>query len=138
MPASFRQALATQPFQGIAAFRSYKGDAIEACALSRMERLSESVDTLDMFSEEHDDMSSILFADAHQLAFDSEGRIMLPDELREHAGITTTACFVGRGATFQIWNPDTFKIHQEEARVRLRERGATLRLSKETPPKGEN
>jgi MraZ protein len=36
--------------------------------------------------------------------------------------------FVGRGATFQIWNPKLFEEHQEEARQRVQEKQATLKL----------
>lgn len=129
VPATFRTTLSAQDFQGIAVFRSYKAPALESCGLDRMQRLSESVDTLDLFSDEQDDLASTIFADTHQLPFDSEGRIMLPQDLMDHAGITTQACFVGRGATFQIWSPEGFAAHQEEARARLKAQKATLRLS---------
>lgn len=130
VPATFRAALSKASFQGVAAFRSYKMSAIEGCDLDRMQRLSESVDNIDLFSQEHDDLAATIFADSQQLAFDSEGRIMLPKELLEHAGITDQACFVGRGATFQIWAPEVFKEHQEKARHRLKEQNTTLKLSK--------
>jgi MraZ protein len=128
VPASFRTALSTQSFQGIVAFRSYKTVAIEAFGIDRMSLLSESVDRLDLFSEDQDDLAATLFADAHQLPFDGDGRVMLPKELKEYAGITTIAAFVGRGSTFQIWEPEAFRVHQEEARDRVRQRGAILKL----------
>lgn len=128
VPAPFRAALHTQSFQGIIAFRSYKGQMIEACGIDRMELLSQSVDHLDLFSEEHDDLASSLFADAHQLAFDGDGRILLPEILRDFAKIKEEAALVGRGTTFQIWNPQNFHDHQEKVRSRLRQRGATLKL----------
>ncbi len=49
VPASFRQALAQQSFQGVVVFRSYKFPAIEGMGIERMERLSSSVDELDLF-----------------------------------------------------------------------------------------
>ena len=103
VPAPFRAAVADQSFKGIVAFRSYREAAIEACAIDRMERLSESVDALDQFSEEQDDFASTIFADAHQLPIDGDGRIILPSALVEHAGITDAAAFVGRGGTFQVF-----------------------------------
>ena len=42
---------------------------------------------------------------ASEMPFDSQGRIILPTRLAEHAGITDRATFVGRGTRFQIWSP---------------------------------
>lgn len=128
VPATFRAAIKDQSFMGIVAFRSYRENAIEACAIDRMERMSDSVDDMDLFSDEQDDLASTIFADAHQLPIDGDGRIILPPALTEHAGITDLAAFVGRGGTFQIWNPDAFAQHQAEARTRVAQRRATLRL----------
>lgn len=135
VPATFRAALKGQSFNGIAAFRSYREATLEACAMDRMEELSRGLDALDQFSAEQDELASTIFADAHQLAIDGDGRIVLPPLLAEHAGITDQAAFVGRGATFQIWSPNTFTRHQDEARKRAADRGATLRLVPR--PKGD-
>ncbi len=133
VPALYRSALQHQEFQGIIAFRSYKFSAIEACGIDRMQQLSNSLDSLDLFSDGQDDLAATIFADAQQLAFDGEGRIMLPEALAAHAGITENACFVGRGATFQIWEPKAFAAHQANARQRALSSGATMKLQ----PKGE-
>ncbi len=138
VPAPFRAALAGQSFGGIIAFRSYKFPAIEACAGERMERLSASVDDLALFSEEQDDLAATIFADARQLAFDSEGRVLLPQDLAAHANITDRAAFVGRGPTFQIWEPGAFQAYQEQARERVHRQGATLRLSRGGGGEGES
>ena len=128
VPAPFRAALAGQVFNGIVAFRSYKQRTIEACGVDRMASLSESLDDMELFSEAQDDLASTIFADAHQLPFDGEGRIVLTPVLAEHAGIADMVAFVGRGATFQIWEPEAFRAHQEQARARASRQGATLRL----------
>jgi MraZ protein len=127
-----------QAFKGIVAFRSYRESCVEACAMDRMERMSDSVDALDMFSDEHDDLASTIFADSHQLPLDGDGRIILPAALIEHAEITDAAAFVGRGNTFQIWNPDAITRHQADARARVGRRGATLRLTPNSPDSGGN
>ena len=119
VPAPFRAALAGQNFNGLVAFRSYRLPAIEGLDMERMEQFSESADALDLFSEEHEDITATIFADAVQLSFDSEGRIMLPDQLVEHAGIADSATFVGRGRTFQIWEPGRLAAYGAEVRARL-------------------
>jgi MraZ protein len=97
--------------------------------MDRMERLSNSLDKLNPFSDEHDDFASVIFGDSVQLPFDGEGRIIVPDRLRDHASLTDQAAFVGRGATFQIWRPEALGAFQETARRRAREARGTLRLT---------
>ena len=129
VPASFRAAFSQSNFQGVVVFRSYKYPALEVCGMERMMKLSESVDRLDMFSDLQDDFSATLFADAHSLLFDGEGRILLPRPLMDFVGITESAAFVGRGATFQIWNPGVFETYQKEARSRIQSQKETLKLN---------
>ncbi len=128
VPAPFRAALQGQVFQGIIAFRSYRAPAIEACGMDFMTRLNESVSDIDLFSETHDDLATTIFADSHQLALDGDGRIMMPAELAEHAGITDRAAFVGKGPIFQIWEPGQLDDHKQQARDRARSQGLTLPL----------
>ncbi len=128
VPASFRLVLSGQSFQGIVGFRSYKVPAIEGMGIDRMQKISESVDQLDLFSEVQDDLTATIFADAHTLALDGDGRVILPQVLLDHAKIKDNVAFVGRGATFQIWDPDAFERHQQEARQRVQEKQATLKL----------
>jgi len=59
---------------------------------------------------------------ARELPFDGDGRIVLPAQLAEAAGITDRAAFVGRGTRFQIWSPESFEQHQLAATERLRAR----------------
>jgi MraZ protein len=136
VPAPFRAQLASESFQGIIAFRSYKHAAIEACNMDRMQKLSSSVDDLDFFSDAQDDLASTIFADSQQMPLDGDGRIILPQVLIEHAQLVDTAAFVGRGETFQIWNPDLFAAEQEKARDRVQQKQTTVKLQSE--PKGDS
>lgn len=128
VPATFRSALQGQAFHGIIAFRSYRAQAIEACGMDFMQKLNDSVSNLDLFSDTHDDLATTIFADSHSLALDGDGRVMMPAELAEHAGITDKAAFVGKGPIFQIWEPGHLQAHKDEARERARSQGLTLPL----------
>ncbi len=97
--------------------------------MSRMEQLASATDKMGVFDSELDDLSAMLFADARPLAFDVTGRIIIPADLLAHAGITDTAVFVGRGNSFQIWNPDAFRAAQEQALSNLRAVRPNLTLS---------
>src|SRR5215217_1577933 len=55
------------------------------------------------------------------LKVDPEGRVILTDTVKVHAGIGDTVTFVGLGHKFQIWEPDRFRAHLEEARTKVRD-----------------
>ena len=130
VPATFRSTLAThrQP-NLIILFPSFKLPALEGAGSDRMEDMQERLESLEEFSEEHENLSQ-LFADSHPLTVDAEGRIVLPEKLKEHANISNDVAFVGRGATFQMWDPARYEEHSAMVRERSRRQGATM------PPRG--
>lgn len=128
VPASFRTTLAGSSFTGVVLFRSYKYSVLEGCSMERMEQLSQSIDTLDLFSDTQEDFSAALFAEACPLSFDGEGRILLPSSLLQYSNISQEAVFVGQGPTFQVWDPNQFKSHQLQVRERIQSSKRTLRL----------
>ncbi|MFA6020364.1 MAG: division/cell wall cluster transcriptional repressor MraZ [Rhodospirillales bacterium] len=128
VPAPFRAALANSTFVGIVAFPSFSKPAVEAGDIERMARLSEGTDELPAFSTEQDDLAALIFASAHQLAFDGDGRVVLPEELILHAGISDQVQVVGLGKTFELWQPDSFKTFRAEALKRAQDKRPTLKL----------
>ena len=121
VPASFRAAVAGDNFAGVVLYRSFTNNCIEGLSMSRMAALASATDKMGVFDGTLDDMTAMLFADARPLSFDVTGRIVIPSDLLAHAGITDTAVFVGRGNSFQIWNPAAFKEMQDGALSRLRQ-----------------
>ena len=119
VPASFRAAVASDKFAGVVLYRSFTGKCIEGLSMSRMEDLAAATDKMGIFDTTLDDVTAMLFADARPLLFDVTGRIIIPADLLAHAGITDRAIFVGRGQSFQIWNPDEFRRAQGAALKRL-------------------
>lgn len=130
VPATFRATLAQQTFPGIVAYRSFTAPCIEGCGMNFMERLSDSTQDFAAFSTEQEDLSALIFADARQLSWDPEGRIVLPEDVMDHAGIAEAAAFVGKGQTFQIWEPTAYKAVEAEIRARALKSRPTLPLKK--------
>lgn len=127
VPASFRLALASQTFNGVVVRPSFVHAAIDGSGIDLMERLAASVDQFDPFTDEHDAFATTIFGDTHQLPFDTEGRVVLPEALLNHAGVDGAAAFVGLGATFQIWQPEALKVYKAEAVERARAGREALR-----------
>jgi MraZ protein len=56
-----------------------------------------------------------LFAYASKCELDSQGRILLPQNLREFAGLTKSVTIVGCNNHAELWDSDTWKdIYVEE------------------------
>ncbi|MBR6752357.1 MAG: division/cell wall cluster transcriptional repressor MraZ [Alphaproteobacteria bacterium] len=120
VPASFRASLNNEKFAGVVLYRSFTNNCIEGLSMSRMESLAAATDKMGVFDNALDDLSAMLFADARPLQFDVTGRIVIPADLLAHAGIGDTALFVGRGNSFQIWDPAAFRAAQEKSLKNLR------------------
>jgi MraZ protein len=126
VPATFRSTLTTHRHPNLVIiFPSFRLPALECTGSDRMEDMQERIESLEQFSEEHENLSQ-LFADAHPLTIDGEGRVILPERLKEHADIGGDVAFVGLGATFQLWNPARYEEHSAAVRERSRRQGATL------------
>lgn len=127
VPATFRAALEQERSAGVILYPSFKHPCIEGCGDERIEQIAASIDALDAFSEEAENLQTIL-ADSVRLTVDGDGRMMLPKDLADFAQVGETAMFVGLGKSFQIWEPAAYEAHRAEARERARRSGATLRL----------
>lgn len=131
VPAPFRAVLANQNFSGIVAYASFVNPCIEASGMDRIETLYEGMEeTLDPFSEERDAFATAILGSSMQLGFDGEGRVMLPQELMKEANITEYAVFVGKGQTFEIWEPERFEGYAAKAREMAKANRDALRLRK--------
>jgi len=126
VPATYRAAISAQEFPGIIAYGSIMHQCVEACGMSRIQKMNERIDALDPYSAERDAFSASIFGDSVQLAFDGEGRVVLPDTLMQTANLSDTATFVGKGEIFEIWEPKAFESYMAQARELARAKRNTL------------
>ncbi len=128
VPAAFRAHL-RGPDGGAASLilrPSHKHPCIEAWPEAVFQTLAGPLDRLDMFSEDQDDLMMTLYADATRVEADREGRIVLPESLVQHAGLSDNVVFMGLGRTFQIWEPAAAERRRADARNAARTRALTL------------
>ena len=116
VPATFRSYLNTLGYNGFISYPSFNHSALEACSQDRIEKLSNTIDTLNPFEEKRDYFATSILAESTNLQFDSEGRISLSSKLLKHAKIRNSMLFVGQGQTFQIWEPTAFEKFKVTAR----------------------
>jgi MraZ protein len=126
VPASFRAVLEALGTADIVLFPSFRHPCIEAWPQPAFAALSAGHSSLDIFSDASDHLAGALFATAHPARPDGEGRLVLPEDLIEEAGLTDTISFLGANQCFQIWNTDRAIAYMRDARARARDFRLTL------------
>ena len=109
VPATFRSHLNSLGYNGFICYPSFNHNALEACSQDRIEKLSNTIDSLNPFEEKRDYFATSVLSESDNLQFDTEGRVSLSSKLLNHAMIKNSILFVGLGKTFQIWEPKILK-----------------------------
>ncbi|MBN8994504.1 MAG: division/cell wall cluster transcriptional repressor MraZ [Rhizobiales bacterium] len=121
IPASFRAVLTVDGFDGLYCCPTLDRNAVDAGGNRLRERIKASLANFEPFSEDHELLSTTLIGESEILKIDQDGRVILSDAIRAHAGIADRVTFVGQGYKFQIWEPDRFEAYRKEAQDRLRD-----------------
>ncbi len=130
VPVSFRNVLLQEECSGVIVYESINNNCVEACSINRIEKLNDTIDSLDPYSDERDAFATILLGGSIHLPFDNEGRVMLPESLISFAKLEQYACFVGKGKTFEIWNPKLYTEYYAKAKEMAMRNKNVLRFYK--------
>ena len=137
VPASYRSYLSSLGYNGVVCYPSFNNQALEACALNRIEKLSDAIEALNPFEEKRDIFSTSVLAESVNLHFDTEGRVSIPNKLLKHAKIKSSILFVGQGKTFQIWEPNAYEKFRIQARRKANLNRSSLKWEKQFNQEGK-
>ncbi|MCH9764725.1 MAG: division/cell wall cluster transcriptional repressor MraZ [Alphaproteobacteria bacterium] len=122
IPAPFRAVLEHDGYRGgIYCYPSLDAAALDAGGERLAQKIDGLLEGLPDYSDERDELSVALYGDVHVLSIDGDGRIILPQSLCAHAGLTSQVTFVGLGDKFQMWQPDTFELRHKQARQKAKQ-----------------
>ena len=127
VPATFRSHLSSLGYNGFISYPSFNHSALEACSQDRIEKLSNTIDSLNPFEERRDYFAISVLSESENLQFDTEGRVSISEKLLNHARIKNTVLFVGLGKTFQIWEPKNFEKFKNFARKKAYQNRSNLK-----------
>ncbi len=117
VPAPFRAVLGRDGSDGLFCLRSPTHPAVDAGGAALLAAIETTLARHDPFSVEHTALAAALMGQGDAPALDGEGRIVVPEWMREATGITSEVLFVGLGARFQIWAPERFAVFEGQARA---------------------
>ena len=127
VPATFRSHLNSLGYNGFISYPSFNHVALEACSQDRIEKLSNTIDSLNPFEEKRDYFATSVLSESENLQFDTEGRVSISQKLLRHARIKNNILFVGLGRTFQIWEPGNFDKFRAFARKKAFQNRSNLK-----------
>lgn len=134
VPAPYRAVLAKENFDAVYCYRNLDLPAIDAGGGKLVSTIDGLLEKIPPFSDEYEQLATALYGESDQPKIDGDGRIVLSEALKEHAGITDQVVFVGLGFKFQIWEPARFEAHLAQGRERLRDLKALLGTARGEAP----
>lgn len=106
VPAPFRAVVARQTSQELYLGFDPETGAIDAWTDAFLSEVEVRIDQLPIGSRKREALEMKYFSDPFAVQIDGDGRIVLPQKLRDNAGIGEVGLFVARGKSFQLWDPD--------------------------------
>jgi MraZ protein len=120
IPAPFRGVLTRDGFEGLYCYPTLDRPALDAGGQALLAEIETLIARFPPFSNERERFAAALYGTSEVLRMDAEGRVMLPEALKTHAGISEAVAFVGLGNKFQIWEPNRFRSELAEATEQVR------------------
>ena len=118
MPAAFRDALSKSGSAEAILMPTEGSTVIEGCDRAFVDELVNRAYAPGL-TEIAREKILLMLGEMVTLSVDPEGRFVFPAALRTHAGVEDTAVFVGRGRTFQIWNPNKRGESRDQAKAKI-------------------
>ncbi len=132
VPAGFRAVVKNDPEEKIFVWPSFEGGYLEGGGQALLDRYLALMEEMDPYDDARAAFEQTIFGDTRGLAFDGTGRVSLPRDLIEHAGLSGKAAFVGLGARFEIWDPERLAERKANARNFARDNKKSLKLPPRT------
>lgn len=126
LPLEFRAA-AAGPFDGVFCFPSIEADCIEGGGQALFDAYKSTIEELPFGDPLRSALETSVYGGMSRLAYDTAGRITLPEALCEAFGLTDWVSVVGMGERFQIWPREAFRAHRERQLAAAREGLVALR-----------
>lgn len=124
IPASFRRVIEAQDPDWqtgkrprfIIVYGDERRTYLECFSITAMEDVDARIAMMPRGTPERRAMETLVYTLSQEAEVDDDGRIVLPQKLRDKIGLGAEAYFAGTADTFQIWQPDQYET-REKARL---------------------
>ena len=133
LPSDYRKVLEGQGFTHIVILpQMQRSEAHVGLTPLGHEKVIEQAEekVLEFEFEDTDAMSMSVLTDARQIPVDDAGRIVLSKDLRDQIGLDGEVRFVGKGSSFELWEPGARARHEAANQPRAREISRSIKLTR--------
>lgn len=96
-------------------------DWLEVYTMRAIEEIDEQIEEMQRGSPERLWLEELMHGQSTETQIDDDGRLVLPQRLREKIGLTGEAFFISAGDYFKIWKPETYAAKAGHRAARLAE-----------------
>lgn len=97
-------------------YGDHRREYLECYTIEAIEEVDAQIAALPRGSRERRMLERLFSGQSYPTNVDEDGRLILPQKLREKIGLEGEAYFIATGDTFQIWKPETYEA-QEQAKT---------------------
>lgn len=94
--------------QLVIVYGDHRRKFLECYTIEAINEVDSRIDGLPRGSIERRMLERLIHGQSYPTEVDPDGRLTLPQKLREKIGLKGEAFFIASGDTFQVWNPDTY------------------------------
>lgn len=115
VPARFREQIAREPVADLRLSLSADLEHLKLYPATAWEQLLARIESIANPSQRKA-AKDFVFGNTHEVVFDGQGRILVPQELRSAAGLGSEVTIVGYGDHVQMWAPERYADRQAAVR----------------------
>ena len=95
--------------QLVIVYGDHRRKFLECYTVEAIDEVDAKIDSMPRGSMERRMLERLIHGQSLPTEVDSDGRLLLPQKLREKIGLDKEAFFIASGDTFQIWQPETYE-----------------------------
>jgi MraZ protein len=125
MPTRYREGLVTDAAGQLVVTIDHVERCLLIYALPDWEEIERKLSKLPALDPVARSLQRLLLGHASDVELDSAGRVLIPPNLRDYAGLTRDVVLSGQGTRFELWDEAMWSA-QREASIKLHQSGQAL------------
>ena len=98
--------------QLVIVYGDHRRKYLECYTIEAIDKVDARIDALPRGSQKRRMLERMMHGQSFPTEVDGDGRLVLPQKLREKIGLDDEAFFIASGDTFQIWKPETYESEE--------------------------
>ena len=96
----------------IIVYGDHRRKYLECYTVEAIDDIDRQIDEMQRGTTERKMLERLYHGQSHPTQIDEDGRIILPQKLREKIGLDAEAFFIASGDRFHIWKPETYESEE--------------------------